>query len=336
MLKTRIMKRIIIMLLVISLIYANLNLAILGLISYAIDDESGETITKVEDENELNIEVSEFSKNNMLEQETEYQEKITLKLNYNEMFNDILISDIATAISKENSGDEQAEVEEKENTNIFYKTTKINKKDLIDEIGIEGKLEIRYNRLEEKSTETQIQEQSNEVTLPEVEDEQKNDTIVLPEVTEEPENGTIVLPKVEEDSDHEAKGTIIAEDGKIEISIETEADEDGYITIVYPENTISVDINIKTETNKIEKLEIIHSKVIETVGHLDEVNKIDVIKQITVTGETELLNTQEVTSMPINYTRTVAELGMDRARNIYKYRKQSKLYYYNAYKQDSI
>ena len=195
MLKTKIIKKNIIALLVISLIYANINLAVLGSITYAIDNKNVEIEATENEQNEeakvLKIEVSEFCKNNMQEQETEYQEKLTVALEQDKEIGRIEISDINTKINFEELEENATETEEQqENITepidiriVFYKTTKINKEELVNKIGTNGLLEIKYNELE---TEAQIDGKEEEQTSEtQTEETENGDIIVLPEVEQE-------------------------------------------------------------------------------------------------------------------------------------------------------
>ena len=83
---------------------------------------------------------------------------------------------------------------------------------------------------------------------------------------------------------------------------------------MYPENTISIEIKIFSDTNDIEHLEIINNKVIPPVENIEDVNSIEVVKQITIKDDEELLNTLEGTNTPINYTKTIAGFGVDKTQ----------------------
>ena len=302
MVKTKIIKKTIIALLIISLIYANINLAILGSITYAIDNTNAQIEAteneKSEEEKVLKIEISDFNKNNMQEQETEYQEKLTLALEQDKEIGRIKISDMNTKINfetvEENEADEQEEesIEPEETINIFYKTTKINKDELLNKIGTNGVLEIKYNELKK---EAQINETEEEQVI--TEEAEETDIIVLPEVEEE-------------NTEKENVGIINAENGSVTINSETEADEAGNITIVYPENTISVEMTIKTEVQKIENLEILNNKSIAKVSDIDRINELETAKQVTIQGRVEVI--EETIKTPIEYTKTFAELGIDK------------------------
>lgn len=288
MLKTKFIKKTIISLLTISLIYANANLAVLGFVTYAIDNTNAE-ITDVNDEtnpNEkiLKIEISDFSKNNMQEQETEYQEKLILNLEQDNEIKRVKILDEYTKINLETieentSGDSETEdMEEEQNINIFYKTTKINKEELLNKIGTNGVLEIKYKELE-------IEDETNE----------EEDIIVLPEIETE-----------------EKAGVVNAENGSIIITSETKVDEEGNITIVYPENTISLEMTVETEAQKIENLEILNSRTIEKILEVDKINELETVKQVTVQNIVEVI--EETVKTPIEYTKTFTELGIDKSQ----------------------
>lgn len=303
MLKIREVKRVVTILLIISLIYANLNMAILGIFSYALDEAqevqtANETIEK---QKELEIEISNFCKNYMQEQETEYEEKLKLNLQYEENFNEVVISDIENSIVKKEENIDAEEIEEEstvEQPSIFYKTTKINKTELINAIGIDGSIEIKYKNLEEYEV---------------IEMEQEESKIILPEIEKKQEENTIVLPEIEEEIEL-IEGQIIATNEGVIINSETVADENDCITIIYPENTYSVEMKLSTETNNIEGLNIIHNKIISKVENSAEVDKLEIVKQIIVNGEKELLNTQQMVNKPIEYTKTVAELGVSKTQ----------------------
>ena len=287
---SRIIKKTIAMLIVLILLYANLAGTAFGIISYALEenmnvvDNSSQDVvdnsqSDIIEEEILKIETSEFFKNTMQELETEYEEKLNLKINEEKQFNQIEIYDVATQIK---SGEEEIVDEQQENTNtvnIFYKSTKINKSELMSVIGDDGILEIKYTTLAEDTLPEEVVEQQTE--------------------NQEPQ-----------------KGIVTAENGVVEIGLATEADEEGNITIMYPQNTTSLEMKIQTQTQitSIEKLEIVHTRAIEIVENIEEVNLLETTKQIVVTGEEEILNKQESFSMPISYTKTVAELGIDKTQ----------------------
>ncbi len=308
---SKIVRKIIAILIILAIIYANLAGTAFGIISYALEtnvnsinnnvinqniidntmqnqniinnttqDEIVDNIPSEEVKEEiLTISTSEFFKNTMQELETEYEEKLNLKINEKKQFNQIEIYDVATQIK---SGEEEIVDEQQENTNIvniFYKSTKINKSELMSAIGDDGILEIKYTTLTEDTLPEEVVEQQTE--------------------NQEPQ-----------------KGIVTAENGVVEIGLATEADEEGNITIMYPQNTTSLEMKIQTQTQitSIEKLEIVHTRAIEIVENIEEVNLLETTKQIVVTGEEEILNKQESFSMPISYTKTVAELGIDKTQ----------------------
>lgn len=350
----KLMRKTVTILLVISLIYANAAGTAFSIISYALDHEEGiENTEETEKQEEfaLEIETSEFGKNNMADQETEYQEKLNLKLYSEKELNEIKIQDLETTISdgtveenideteseSEIEEESKTEVEPEEKIDVFYKSTKISKEELIKAIGENGSLEIQYielsteNKEEVDSEEATLQVQSNIIELEEMDEntvvspeedsiavipEKQEDTAVLSEMPEE--NEIIEEEKIEEDIESEEveedkTGIINAEEGTVIINAETEADEEGYITIIYPEKSVvSVNINIATEINDIENLEILHTRVVEKVPNIETANLLETAKQIIVNGEEEIFNQQEIFSMPINYTKTVAEIGIDK------------------------
>lgn len=317
MLRIRNVKKMIIILLIFSLICAYINPAILGVISYAVDNAEKKIETE-EQVKAMSIEISEFVKNNMIEQETEYQETITLNPHFEGKFNEIIIKDVSTNVNDGNLEEKTAS----EEIDIFYKLTKINKEELLKAIGTKGKLEINYIQSDTK-IESDFQQNDNEemvIASNKVIETEKNNTseIILPIEDEEKtasENGDIVLPAEEAIELPEVQtGIINAEGGSVEINRNTEADEEGYITVIYPENTISVEIKIITDTKKIDKLDIENYKIIEKVTNLEVVNELETVKNIMINGEKELLNISETINTPINYTKTVAELGMDKTQ----------------------
>lgn len=249
-----------------------------------------------EEQKVLEIQTSDFCKNNMQEEETEYEEKLKLKLQHEENINEIVISDISTSITKKEAvtSEETESIIEKEQ-NIFYKTTKINKTELMNVIGTNGSLEIKYKQLQEDDK---------------VENDNENVT-VLPEVEQSKKDNLITLPEIEKESEQVA-GQIIAENGKVVISSETAADENNYITVIYPENVNSIEIRIYAETNKIDELNIVHNKIIRQVENVEDVDQLETGKTIYVSAGKEILNTQETISKSIEYTKTVAELGIDK------------------------
>ena len=312
MVKTKKTTKLIIILLIMSLIYANLNMAILGVISYAQDNVK--TIAEEEladkEEKALNIEISEITKNDIASGDTEYSETLTVKLNYVEKFNEVTIADISDEIIKE-IGQEETEVV-KPHIETFYKTTKISKAELEKVIGEKGSLEITYKiKEQEEVLEPETEKEEEKVLSKEAE---KVGTIILPEVIESQEEETILTPEIEEKTIQtlDKTGTITAKEGIATITAETTPDDEGYITIIYPENTISIDIKILANTNNIEKLEIVNNKLIPKQEKVDDIKEIQVIKQIIVKGEKELLNTIEKINKPINYAITKTGFGIDK------------------------
>lgn len=296
MLREKMLKRVVSIFLIFSLVYANLNPAICGAISYAVDNnqETEEVVQAEESKKPMSIEITEFCKNNMLDEETEYAEKIILNLDYEESFKEVIVSDINS----------------EQDIDTYYETTRINKAELIDAIGEDGSLKITYTELEPENEEAEnIPEEV--VEEPETEQEVEQEEIVEPEteVEEEVSSEEVIEEEVEEE-----KVEIIAENGEVIINKDTEADEEGYITIIYPENTVSMNITINTNTNKIEELEITNNKKIKTVENLEEINSLETSKNITVKGEEELLNSDETITTPIEYSKTVAELGIDKTQ----------------------
>lgn len=269
---TRIIKKIVSALLVFNLIYANLNMAIFGLISYATDgvqeDLSAqgeqEVLEEQTSENGIKIDISNFYKNNMKEEETKYSETITFNLSNETNFTEIVVNDIETGISEES-----VEEETENKVNVFYESSVINKTDLMAAIGEEGTLDINYTVLEE-NTETQ------------------NDETEVPE------------------------GTIVAENGTVQIDTDIVADEEENITVVYPENTTSINITVKTDTNSIKDLAIVNNKKIEKVENIETVDILTTTKNLSVkVWEAEILNLDETVETNIYYTKTYAELGVN-------------------------
>ncbi len=153
MLRTSSVKRILSIFLVISLICSNFSPMILGLVSLALEENKAEetpiTVAPLE------IETVEFSKNNMLEEDTEYDEKVKLNLNYEEPFKEVVISDVSTKITDGVIEEEtvEAEDEDEDETNIYYQKTVIDKDELLNVIGKSGMLEIEYEELVEEENE---------------------------------------------------------------------------------------------------------------------------------------------------------------------------------------
>jgi len=349
MIKVNKFRKVLISLIIFNLIYANLNPALFGLISYAQNDVAVEEEAKKE-EKVINIEISEFSKNNMQEVETEYSEKVTININEDKNFSEVIIADRDSEISfeKEETEEiieqEEVEVEEKI-ANTYYTSTKINLAELIEKIGEEGTLEIEYEELkqevdENNKTENEevVLEDENKVEIiekteeedlkqeekvqaenkepketsekNEVNDKSENDKqeeIVEQDKTEETEN-------VEQEETEKAENIIIAENGLVIINNLTQADEEGNVLIVYPENTYKLSIKIKTDVRQIEALEILNNKTIEKVSDLEKVKELKTVKNIVINGEEEILNAEETVTTPINYTKTLAELGIDTAQ----------------------
>ena len=319
MIKVKMLKRIITILLIFSLIYANLNMAIFGVVSYALDNN--EQVEEIEEEKKpISIEISEFCRNAMLDSETEYSEKVTLNIKNETGFKEITVSDVNSKIYNKII-EEGMEVIEKE-TDTFYVSTKINKIDLINKIGSNGVLEIEYFELEDENEIEEVEQetvqaqtyQANQVIieLPQQEDSAQG-IIELPVIEEDtsielPEEEVIVLPDEEK---IEEKGIVNAENGLVKINKDVEADDDGYITIIYPENTNLVNLKITTGTNQIEGLEVLNNKKIEKLDSIEEI-RLETSKEISINDGTETLTTVEKIETPIYYTKTVAELGLDK------------------------
>ena len=226
MVKTKKTTKLIIILLIMSLIYANLNMAILGVISYAQDNVK--TIAEEEladkEEKALNIEISEITKNDIASGDTEYSETLTVKLNYVEKFNEVTIADISDEIIKE-IGQEETEVV-KPHIETFYKTTKISKAELEKVIGEKGSLEITYKiKEQEEVLEPETEKEEEKVLSKEAE---KVGTIILPEVIESQEEETILTPEIEEKTIQtlDKTGTITAKEGIATITAETTPDDE--------------------------------------------------------------------------------------------------------------
>ncbi len=318
---SKLIKKTVSMLLVLSLVYANLAGTVFGIVSYAKDENNVNAVKENEEQeekvNSLEIKTEEFCKNNMKEKETEYQERLNLNLKYENKFNRIEIYDVKTEINnglvkdEKVENEEEQEVKEPEEVNIFYQSTRINKTELLKAIGENGTLEIKYKQLEkveednttideEKSTETVLPEQNNNEKVSEKDNVKKEDE---------------ALEESNEDMEEELNGIINAENGIIEINAETEADEEDFITIIYPENTESIEIVINTETDTIDDLKIVNTRRVEKINDIEKVNLLETMKQIIVKqDEEEILNKAEVSSIPINYTKTMATLGMDKTK----------------------
>ena len=333
----KLMRKTVTILLVISLIYANAAGTAFSIISYALDnEESFENTKEIEEKEEfaLTLETSEFCKNNMSEKETEYEEKINLNLDSEHDLNEIKINDVKTSIiddKKEENVSEsepelemESETEPEKNIDIFYKSTKINKEDLIRATGENGNLEIKYIELEREKEELEkatLQVQNDMIELEKIEEKnimlEESSTLIISEnseestiiqenpekneITEETEKSEIENEEVEEEKteeqleNEEITGIIDAQDGTVVINAETEADEEGYITIIYPEKSVvSVDIRIETEIKKIENLEILNTRIVEKVSDIEKANLLETTKQIIVNGEEEIYNQQKI------------------------------------------
>ena len=156
MLNSRRLKKIITIVLMVNLLYANFSMAISGMISYAVDEEKMlQDISKQGEANEeqkaLEIQLSEFCKDNMANQETEYQEKIKLNLDFDQSFDELEVNDVNTVIG--NSEPSEDETQESKEVKTFYKTTKIVKDELIKAISENGSLEIKYSVEEDENKE---------------------------------------------------------------------------------------------------------------------------------------------------------------------------------------
>ena len=326
MVRTHSINKVLSIFLLISLLCTNISPAIFGLISYAIEDEKQE---EVEIKQALKLEVEEFSKNNMQDEETEYKEKLILNLNYEAGFKEIKISDVYTQINQNSENEEIVEP-----VNIFYKSTRISKDDLVEVLGDNGIVEITYQEkeiIEDEEPEVveviaEDSEENNETNL--VEEQEENEEKVLETVETDIVNAEIVdndeeIETVdnEEKAENETKGIVIAADGKVIIDSNTEADEDGYITVVYPENTIAINITVLAETSIVENLIFINNRIIEKVNNLDEISALETAKNIMVkkeieaekeTLEIELFNKNETVIMPIDFSQTNVELGVDK------------------------
>lgn len=279
MLNQRNLKRIIILILIISLIYATVYPTIFGLISYA---QESEDTPQEEETKALKIEVSDFTKNNMGEEATAYQEKLTLIPAEHEDARSIEISDNQTIFEKkkedatENALEVQSiEQQTTDNTKMYYTSTKIDKLQILEAFQTGGNLEITY-KTEESS-----------------EDEKKTNN----ENQEE--------KKLE-------KWEIEATDGKAIINRETDTDENGFVTVIYPQNTTSISIKLSTDISKVEKFEVINNKVIDKVEDVNLIDALKTVKELIIEKDNEQISIQEELVTPIYYTRTFAELGIDK------------------------
>ena len=273
------LKRITILILIISLIYATVYPTIFGLISYAQESEEA---AQEEETKLLKIEVSDFSKNKMQEETTEYQEKLTLiPAEYGDA-KSIEISDDQTIFEKKKedtteNAEEAQETEQQttDNTKIYYTSTKIDKLQILEAFQTGGNLEITYKTEEASEDEEKIDSENQE--------------------TKELE-----------------KWEIEAIDGKAIINRETDTDENGFITVIYPQNTTSISIKLSTDISKVEKFEIINNKVIDKVEDVNLIDTLKTAKDLIIEKENEQISTQEELVTPIYYTRTFAELGIDK------------------------
>lgn len=314
-------KRILIIMLIISLLYANANMAVLGLISYAIDETKTDVAIDQKQPN-LEIQLSDICKNKMEEEETEYKENLELRINEDKPFSSIKISDTATTIKSEKS-----EEQEESLVKTFYKTTKINKEDLMRAIGETGSFVIKYYiEMPDETNNTKIE---NEVKVPDAkfpeqttnqitivkEDAIEEQTIENVEPAQNEENKIETKNEETEQTSEEPKGIIIAENNEITINTQTETDEEGYITIVYPEKTTKIEIEAMIEpTNILSTFVIENTKIIEKIADVDTIDLIEIEKEMTIGDERETVSTDYKASSKIQYTQTKAELGIDKTQ----------------------
>lgn len=314
-------KRILIIMLIISLLYANSNMAVLGLISYAIDETKTDVSIDQKQPN-LEIQLSDICKNKMEEEETEYKENLELRINEDKPFSSIKISDTATTIKSEKS-----EEQEESLAKTFYKTTKINKEDLMRAIGETGSFVIKYYiEMPDETNNTKIE---NEVKVPDAkfpeqttnqitivkEDAIEEQTIENVEPAQNEENKIETKNEETEQTSEEPKGIIIAENNEITINTQTETDEEGYITVVYPEKTTKIEIEAMIEpTNILSTFVIENTKIIEKIADVDTIDLIEIEKEMTIGDEKETVSTDYKASSKIQYTQTKAELGIDKTQ----------------------
>ena len=259
------LRRITILILIISLIYATVYPTVFGLISYAQENVD---IANAEETKNLEIEISDFSKNNMQEEKTTYQEKLALTPTESKDAKSLEITDIQTSI-------ENTEEDAEDITKVFYKSTRIDKLQILEAFQTGGNLEITY-QTEENS------EDNEEISSENQEEKQLE------------------------------KWEIEAKEGKAIIDRETETDENGFITVIYPENTTSISIKLNTDISKVEKLEVMNNKEIEKVKDINLINTLKTTKELKIEKENEQIIEQEEITTPINYTKTFAELGIDK------------------------
>lgn len=259
------LRRITILILIISLIYATVYPTVFGLISYAQENVD---IANAEETKNLEIEISDFSKNNMQEEKTTYQEKLALTPTESKDAKSLEITDIQTSI-------ENTEEDAEDINKVFYKSTRIDKLQILEAFQTGGNLEITY-QTEENS------EDNEEISSENQEEKQLE------------------------------KWEIEAKEGKAIIDRETETDENGFITVIYPENTTSISIKLNTDISKVEKLEVMNNKEIEKVKDINLINTLKTTKELKIEKENEQIIEQEEITTPINYTKTFAELGIDK------------------------
>lgn len=259
------LRRITILILIISLIYATVYPTVFGLISYAQENVD---IANTEETKNLEIEISDFSKNNMQEEKTTYQEKLALTPTESKDAKSLEITDIQTSI-------ENTEEDAEDINKVFYKSTRIDKLQILEAFQAGGNLEITY-QTEENS------EDNEEISSENQEEKQLE------------------------------KWEIEAKEGKAIIDRETETDENGFITVIYPENTTSISIKLNTDISKVEKLEVMNNKEIEKVKDINLINTLKTTKELKIEKENEQIIEQEEITTPINYTKTFAELGIDK------------------------
>lgn len=321
-------RKIVTILLIISLLYANVSTTVFGIISYALenDEEVLEEQVEAEKKEILQIQTSDIVKNNMSKETTEYQEDLIILTDEEDEVRGIVIDDIDTKLGKiiTELDEEENEIETStiyDDSKIFYKSTTINKDELFEQVGTDGTLEITYYITNPRDIlpveHDQIQEHE------EVEIDNSN-TIATDEVIENAEIELMTNNVFFDENVKMEPGIKMLQEEPIKtsepkvsgiaatITADTEADEDGNIVVEYPEDTDKIKIEIKTN-NSIHELRIKNNKEILPIYDIEQVNKLVTSKNITVEAKEKGIVTNNILDIAdIEYSKTEAELGVDK------------------------
>lgn len=101
-------------------------------------------------------------------------------------------------------------------------------------------------------------------------------------------------------------GTVIS----VDVNKDTIANDDGIITLTYPETVTNLKIEINSENVQTNTLEIINNKEIEQIYNANSITKLKTKKTIKTTTNQEAEEIENI--YDICYTRTVANLGIDK------------------------